>query len=89
MTNAHNTVLYIGVTSDLFARVTQHKEQRTKSFTKKYNLNKLVWYEPYEAIIDAINRETFLKKRLTRQQKIELIEKLNPEWKDLYLTLNN
>ena len=83
MTNKSNTTLYIGVTSDLIKRVYEHKESLTESFTKKYNLKKLVYYEVYEDIQEAIKREKQLK-NWKRDWKIELIEKKNDMWVDLY-----
>jgi putative endonuclease len=84
LANKTNTTLYIGVTSDLFTRIPQHKEKFFEnSFTAKYNCNKLVYYETYGRIEDAITREKQLKK-WNRAWKNELINKMNPEWKDLY-----
>ncbi len=76
-------MLYIGVTSDLETRIHEHKNKLTKGFSAKYNLNKLVYYELFEDITQAIYREKKLKHFL-REKKIELIESINPEWKDLY-----
>ncbi len=83
LTNKINTVVYTGVTSELKARVYQHKEKLIKGFTSKYNINKLVYYEVYDNIEDAILREKQIKAG-SRQKKIELIIKSNPEYKDLY-----
>lgn len=82
MTNRREGTLYIGVTADLIARNYQHKERLCEGFTKRYNLDKLVYYEVFEDIGVAIMREKQLKK-LLRFQKIKLIETMNPEWKDL------
>jgi len=82
----HGT-LYLGVTNDLARRVYEHKELLTKGFASKYGVTRLVWYEAYEHITDAIAREKALKK-WHRDWKIRLIEEMNPEWDDLYLTLN-
>jgi putative endonuclease len=79
--------LYVGVTNDLSRRVYEHKSKQTKSFTSKYNVTRLVWYEAYERIDEAIAREKALKK-WQRDWKIRLIEEMNPEWEDLYLILN-
>ncbi len=79
--------LYIGVTNNLPLRISQHKEKATKGFTSKYDVTRLVWYEAYEQISGAIAREKELKK-WRRDWKIRLIEEMNPEWEDLYLTLN-
>ncbi len=82
MTNKRNTTLYTGVTSDLAARTWQHKQKLVKGFTTKYNINKLVHYEVFNNPEDAIAREKQIKAG-SRKKKIELIEKDNPEWKDL------
>ena len=83
MTNKHNTVLYVGVTSDLLRRVSEHKLQLIKnSFTTKYNLNKLVWHQNFERMENAIRREKQIK-RWRRVKKEMIIEEMNPEWKDL------
>jgi putative endonuclease len=79
--------LYIGVTSDLVKRVYEHKNNLVGGFTKKYNVHKLVYYETTEDINSAITREKQLK-RWKRSWKIELIEKKNPEWRDLYFALS-
>jgi putative endonuclease len=83
LSSKRNGTLYIGVTSNLPNRVYQHKMRQIKGFTEKYNINKLVYYEQGEDSIGAIAREKQLKK-WKRQWKIELIEKENPNWKDLY-----
>ena len=78
-----NGTLYIGLTNDLQKRVYDHKNNLIKGFTQKYNVHQLVYYETYNKIWEAIAREKQLKK-WNRQWKINLIEKSNPEWKDLY-----
>lgn len=78
--------LYIGVTNDLLKRVFEHKQRLVDGFTKKYNVNKLVYYEECTDIHAAIYREKQVKK-WNRQWKINLIERLNPEWWDLYNVL--
>ena len=83
LTNHHNTTLYIGVTSHLIQRVYQHKNKLMKGFSAKYNLTKLVYYEQFEDMENAILREKKLKK-WRRQWKNRLISELNPEWRDLY-----
>ncbi|MBU1017297.1 MAG: GIY-YIG nuclease family protein [Patescibacteria group bacterium] len=83
LTNINNTVLYTGVTSNLIKRIWQHKIGGCPSFTKKYNVYKLVYYEVYGTIEDAIFREKQIKGG-SRQKKINLINKFNPKWKDLY-----
>ncbi len=83
MANANNEVLYVGVTSDLITRVYQHKTKVfPKSFTAKYNCNKVVYYESFHTIEEAIAREKNIK-NWRREWKDELISKMNPEWKDL------
>ena len=83
LTNKPNGTLYIGVTSDLPKRIWQHKNKVVKGFTKKYGLDKLVWYEIHEEMLPAIQREKALK-AWKRQWKINAIEKMNPGWRDLY-----
>lgn len=83
MTNLGNTVLYVGVTNNLESRVFDHKIKRDlRAFTARYNCSKLVYYEEYKSIENAIHREKQLKK-YHRAWKIELIEKSNPTWNDL------
>ena len=83
MTNEHNNVLYIGVTSDLKVRVYQHKTKAyPNSFTTRYNCNKLVYHETFSTIEEAIAREKNIK-NWKREWKDELINKLNPKWEDL------
>ena len=76
-------VLYIGVTSDLVQRVWQHRNDLVEGFTRRYRVHRLVWYEVHESMESAILRERRIKK-WNRDWKIELIEKGNPEWSDLY-----
>jgi putative endonuclease len=83
LTNQYNTVFYVGVTNNLIRRVYEHKNKLVKGFTSKYNLNKLVYYEVFSDVRDAIYREKQIKS-WNRKKKIEMIEKFNPEWKDLY-----
>ncbi len=83
MTNAHNRVLYTGVTNNLKRRVYEHKSGIGGIFTKKYNVVKLVYYETGDNIREAIAREKQIKAG-SRQKKIDLVNSLNPEWKDLY-----
>lgn len=82
-----NCTLYIGMTNDLIKRVYQHKNNLADGFTKKYNVHNLVYYEIHNDVCYAITREKQLKK-WNRQWKIELIEKNNPEWEDLYNNLS-
>ena len=84
MTNKSNRVLYTGVTNDLKRRVYEHKEKLVEGFTKRYNVGKLVYYEVWEDIENAILREKQIKGWL-RRKKIALIESTNPEWMDLSL----
>ncbi len=86
MTNKRNTVLYTGVTNDLIKRVYEHKSKLVEGFTKKYNINKLVYFEMYENPSEAIAREKQIKAG-SRQKKINLINSMNLEWKDLYLEI--
>ena len=83
MTNQWNTVFYIGITSNLPKRVWEHKNKVVEGFSKKYNLNKLVYYEVFSHPYEAINREKKMKS-LKRTKKIQLITAFNPEWEDLY-----
>ena len=82
MTNKNNTVIYIGVTSNLLKRVYQHKTKAYKGFTYKYNCDKLIYFEEFNDINHAISREKQLKAG-NRKKKEDLINSLNPEWKDL------
>ncbi len=83
ITNLNNTVLYTGVTSDLGKRIKEHQTGRfLNSFTSRYNVSKLVYYEKFLSITDAIAREKQIKAG-SRKKKIELINKSNPEWRDL------
>jgi len=83
MTNANNKVLYVGVTSDLITRVYQHKTKVfPNSFTAKYNCIKLVYYESFHTIEEAIGREKNIKD-WKREWKNELVSKMNPHWEDL------
>jgi putative endonuclease len=83
LTNHVNLVLYTGVTSDLKKRVYEHKEKFVEGFTKKYNVTKLVYYEVFEDIGDAIAREKQLKSG-SRKKKLDLIQGFNPLFEDLY-----
>jgi len=82
MANKNNTVIYIGVTGNLLRRVYQHKTKAYKGFTSKYNCDKLVYFEEFEDINQAIEREKQLKAG-NRQKKEELIKQENPNWEDL------
>lgn len=83
LTNKNNKVLYTGVTNSLFRRVWEHKSKLIDGFTKKYNVDKLVYFETYDNPSDAIKREKQLKAG-SRKKKIELINNFNPDWKELY-----
>ncbi|MDL2296283.1 GIY-YIG nuclease family protein [Lachnospiraceae bacterium OttesenSCG-928-E19] len=83
MANKRNGTLYVGVTNDLIKRTYEHKNKiYPDSFTSKYNCDKLVYYEKYKYINDAIDREKQIKSG-SRTKKITLIESLNPDWIDL------
>ena len=84
LTNKNNTTLYVGVTSHIVQRINQHKDKIfPESCSAKYNLNKLVYYEAFQEIGDAIGREKQIKGG-SRQKKLDLINSKNLEWKDLY-----
>ncbi|MFT5208029.1 MAG: putative endonuclease [Candidatus Omnitrophota bacterium] len=82
MTNQSNSVLYTGVTSDLVKRVFSHKQKTIDGFSKKYNTTKLIYYELFDDILTAIEREKQIKK-YKRSKKIKLIESTNSNFKDL------
>ena len=88
MSNKTNTVLYIGVTNNIIRRAYEHKEKIVDGFTKKYNAEKLVYYEIYNNSQDAIAREKQLKK-WRREKKLDLIKQLNPTLNDLYDEITN
>jgi putative endonuclease len=81
-----NGTLYCGVTNSLLRRVYEHKCKQVEGFTRKYGVDKLVWYEPHDDINEAIIREKRIK-RWRRQWKLNLIEQENPKWRDLYWEL--
>ena len=83
-----NGTLYIGVTSDLVKRVWQHREESTEGFTKKYGVRLLVWFEIHADAASAITREKQLKK-WNRDWKINLIQRENPTWRDLYTNITS
>jgi putative endonuclease len=82
LTNKNNSVLYTGITSNLPQRIHQHKEKMVEGFTKRYNLNKLVYYEVFGDPYSAISREKQIKAG-SRRKKITLIEGMNNNWRDL------
>lgn len=86
LASARNGTLYVGVTSDLTKRVWEHKQNVVPGFTRRYGVHTLVWYEMHETMESAIAREKAIKE-WKRAWKIRRIEKLNPEWIDLYLTI--
>ena len=83
LTNKWNKVLYTGVTNDLKRRVYEHREKMVASFTKKYNISKLVYFEVFSDATSAITREKQIKAG-SRQKKIDMINEFNPLWEDLY-----
>ncbi len=83
MTNRYNTVLYTGVTNDLAKRVRDHKTKQGGGFTSRYNVTKLVYFEGFADVNDAIAREKQIKAG-SRQKKIDLVNSMNSEWRDLY-----
>ena len=83
MSNENNTVIYTGVTNNLAKRVTQHRDKKGSSFTSRYNVTKLVYYESFSHIHDAIAAEKRVKAG-SRAKKISIIESINPNWDDLY-----
>ena len=82
LTNKTDKVMYVGVTNNLQRRLYEHKNELIDGFTKKYHLHKLVYYEDYQHICDAISREKQLK-GWVRIRKNELVETINPKWEDL------
>jgi len=87
LASKRNGTLYIGMTNDLIKRVFEHKSDIIEGFTKKYSVHILVYYERFSDVYSAIAREKRLKK-WKRQWKIDLIEKDNPQWRDLYPVLS-
>lgn len=83
LASQRNGTLYVGITSDLLKRVWEHKNDVVEGFTKRYSVHSLVWYEPHDTMESAIMREKAIKE-WKRTWKLDLIEKANPEWKDLY-----
>jgi len=87
LASRRNGTLYVGVTSFLAGRIWQHKNHVFEGFTKRHHVTRLVWYELHTTMDSAIHREKAIKK-WNRSWKLELIERSNPSWKDLYDTLN-
>ncbi len=83
LTNFTKTVLYVGVTNDLVCRIYEHKQELLEGFTKRYHCTKLVYFESFPNIENAITSEKIIK-GWTRKKKIALIESINPNWNDLY-----
>lgn len=88
ITNKNNTVLYTGVTNNLIRRVYEHREHLIKGFTEKYNVGKLVYYETYNDVNQAIAREKQIKAG-SRQKKLDLVNLFNKDWKDLYQVISS
>ena len=86
MTNVRNTVLYTGITNNLYRRVFEHKHKLREGFTKKYNVTKIVYYEVFDDVQLAITREKQIKAG-SRQKKIDLIKGMNINFRDLYDSL--
>ena len=86
LASKRNGTLYVGVTSDLIKRIWEHKSHVVDGFTKKYQVDHLVWYEIHETMESAIQREKAIKE-WQRAWKLKLIEEFNPDWRDLYGTL--
>ena len=87
LSSGRHATLYLGVTNNMSRRVWQHKTKAIPGFSAKYNVDRLVWYAAHDQIDEAISREKALKK-WRRDWKTRLIEEMNPEWEDLYLSLN-
>ena len=88
LTNVDNHVLYTGITNDLYNRVKDHRLGVHKGFTKRYNVFKLVYYEVFEDVGDAIAREKQIKAG-SRQNKLDLINSMNPKWHDLWIEIDD
>ncbi|NMM50737.1 GIY-YIG nuclease family protein [Marinigracilibium pacificum] len=89
LTNKYNTVLYIGVTSDIYSRIYEHKNSSNSgSFSKRYKLQKVIYYEYHPSIEEAIEREKVLKK-WRREKKSNLINRFNPKWQDLWIKIKD
>jgi putative endonuclease len=82
LTNAHHTVLYTGVTNDLERRCYEHKQKKIKGFTQKYNVDKLIYFEEFDSIDSAIDREKQIK-GFSRKKKLTIINLFNKDWSEL------
>lgn len=83
LTNKINTVLYVGMTTDVRIRLWEHREKiNPKRFTARYNVSKLIYYEPYQSVEEAVERERYIKGK-TRKWKADLVATMNPNWNDL------
>lgn len=82
LTNWNNKVMYVGITNNLIRRIYEHKSKLVRGFTKKYNVNKLVFYEETRDVIAALTREKEIKK-WRREKENQLVNRINPAWKDL------
>jgi putative endonuclease len=88
LTNKHHTTFYVGITNNLVTRLWEHRTKRhVGSFTAKYNLDKIIYLESFVVITEAIKREKYIKGK-NRKWKMDLITKMNPEWKDLTEEIN-
>ena len=87
LANQRNGTLYVGVTSNLPKRIWEHKSKAVEGFTQKHGVDNLVWYELHETMESALSREKNIK-FWKRQWKLQAIETMNPEWRDLYEELN-
>jgi len=87
MANRRNGTLYVGVTSDIAGRAFEHRTGAIAGFTRRYDCKLLIWIEPFERVDEAIAREKQIKSG-SRNDKLELIERDNPQWRDLYESLN-
>jgi putative endonuclease len=86
LASRRNGTLYVGVTSDLVKRIWEHKDDAVEGFTRRYRVHTLVWYEVHESMMSAIAREKAMKE-WHREWKVRLLEKDNPDWRDLYQEL--
>jgi putative endonuclease len=87
LANRRNGTLYVGVTNDLARRVYEHRQHAVPGFTGRYGVTMLVWYELHGSIVEAIAQEKRIK-HWRRAWKLALVERFNPQWRDLYETLN-